>query len=577
VSTNDAIRYEPDERCPPLVSLVVGLQGVMLAITPLVLIVAITARAGGQDEDYLLWAVFAAMVIAGALTVVQASRLRRFGGGHILIMGVTPNFIAISVLALAEGGPALLASLIIVSSLFYLALANWLPLLRRVLTPVVSGTVLMLIAVTVLPVGLDRVQEMPQGTAAGAGPLAAVVTLVVLTLLTLRASGVWRLWSPLIGIVAGCVIAVAFGAYEVDRVADAPWAGVPGEGFPGFRFALGLEFWALLPAFVVVTLVGSVKNIGDSVAMQQASWRRPRVTDFRLVQGSLTTNGVGILLSGIAGTPPSSVYSSVSVSLANMTGVAARRVGYSIGAIFVALAFFPKLTAILLTIPSPVMGAYLLTAIGLIFVGGIRTVVQDGIDQRKALVVGLAFAIGAGLEQQTLFVDLLGDTWGPLFDNGVLAGTLVAILLNLFLELTNPEKSERLEARLDAAALPRIDEFVQGVAARLRWNDASTVRLRSAAEETLLSLAGPEDREPAEEASRLIITARPAAEAVELEFLAVSDGENLEDRLRYLSEEIEGLEARETSLRLLRHYASSVRHQQYHGLDIVTVQVKGSR
>ncbi len=77
---------------------------------------------------------------------MQASRIGRLGGGHLLITGVTPNFIAVSVLALEEGGPALLATLVVVSSFFYLAVAAWLPLLWRIITPVVSGTVLMLIA-----------------------------------------------------------------------------------------------------------------------------------------------------------------------------------------------------------------------------------------------------------------------------------------------------------------------------------------------------------------------------------------------------------------------------------------------
>ena len=120
-------------------SLGVGLQGAIFGLAPLVLIVAITARAGGQDESYLTWAVFAALIIAGCLTALQASRIWRLGAGHILIMGATPNFVAISVLALTAGGPPLLASLIVVSSLAYLALALWLPLLRRIITPVGFG------------------------------------------------------------------------------------------------------------------------------------------------------------------------------------------------------------------------------------------------------------------------------------------------------------------------------------------------------------------------------------------------------------------------------------------------------
>ena len=90
-------------------------------------------------------------------------------------------------LALAEGGPELPASLMVVSALFYLAVATWLPQLRRVLTPAVSGTVLMLVLVSLLPFCLDRLNEVPEGSASFAGPLVAVVTLVVSTALLLRA------------------------------------------------------------------------------------------------------------------------------------------------------------------------------------------------------------------------------------------------------------------------------------------------------------------------------------------------------------------------------------------------------
>ena len=100
----EAISYEADEPCPTLVDIGVGLQGVLLSLAPLVLIVAFTARTDGQDERYLFWAVFAALIIAGGLTELQASPFWRFGAGHVLTMGPTPNFLAVSILARTEGG-----------------------------------------------------------------------------------------------------------------------------------------------------------------------------------------------------------------------------------------------------------------------------------------------------------------------------------------------------------------------------------------------------------------------------------------------------------------------------------------
>ena len=141
----------------------------------------------------------------------------------------------------------------------------------------------------------------------------------------------------------------------------------------------------------------------------------------------MTTNALGILMCGLAGTPPTTMAASRSISLITFTGVASRSVGYVAGSAFEVLAFFPKVTATLTTIPSPVMGGFLLTMMGTLFVEGIRTVVQDGLDSRKALIIGIAFATDLGLENQTIFTDLVGGTWGALLDSGLKMGALVAI------------------------------------------------------------------------------------------------------------------------------------------------------
>ena len=549
----------------------------MLTLAATVLMVTITFRAAGEGEDYLLWAVFAALIISGTITALQAGRVWRLGAGHVLMTGAGPYFIAVSVLALTEGGWSMLASLIVISSLFQFALAAWLPMLRRIITPVVSGTALMLIAVTVMSIAVDRLKEVPEGAPLAAGPSVAAATLVTATALAMRASGVWRLWALLIGIASGCAVAAFFGLYDVQRLMEAPWVSIPDiAAGPGLDLTPGAGFWALLPAFVIVALVVAIKTSSEGVVIQQVSRRRPRATDFRLVQGAINTNGLGTLLSGIAGTPPTVVYSPSTVSLINLTGVAARSVGYAIGVILLALAFLPKVTAILLTIPSPVMGGYLLMIMGLLFVEGMRTVAQDGLDHRKALVVGVALSIGVGLENQNILADLLGPTWGASLGNGMTVGVLAAILMTSFIELTGPRR-RRLEVELAVSAVPRIDAFLSELASRIGWNDASTGRLRAAGEETLSSLLQSGGDYGADGAPRLIIVARPDAGTVELEFLAVFDEENLEDRLAYLSDHAEAPEEHEISFRLLRHYASSVRHKKYHGIDIVAVQVEGSR
>ena len=571
---NENIRFEPDERPPHLVAAGVGFQAAVVVLAPVVLGAVIIGRAGGQGADYITWIAFAALVVSGVTTVLQAVRVGRIGAGHVLIMGTSGAFIAVCITALAQGGPPLMASLIVVSALFQFALAARLSLLRQVITPVVSGTVIMLIAVTVMPIVFGLLTDVPEGTPSAAAPTAAGATFLALVVLALRAPAAWRLWAPLIGIAAGCAAAAPFGLYDIQSVIDAPWIGLPDSSWPGLDLSLGPEFWALLPAFVVVTIVGAIETIGDGVAIQRVSRRQPRATDFRLVQGALNADGVGNLLSGLAGTPPNTTYSS-SISLAELTGVAARRVGVYIGVIFVALALSPKVTALVIAIPNPVAAAYVTLLIGMLFVQGMKIVVGDGLDHRKAAVVGLSFWIGVGFQNQVIFADLLGGTWGTLLGNGMTAGGIAAIALTAFMELTAPRR-RRLEVALAAEALPEIDALLQECAARVGWGETAAGRLRSAGEETLAILLQQAGEDEAAEARRLILTARLREGAMELEFSSASSAENLEDQLAYMSAQPELVDEREISFRLLRHYATSVRHQKYHDVDIVTVQVEES-
>ena len=572
---NENVRYEPNEDPPSLLALGAGLQAAMIIVAPVVLTVVIVARIAEQPESYMSWGVFAALIVSGATTILQAVRVGRVGAGHVLIMGTSGAFIAVCVAALVKGGPATMASLIVVSSLFQFALAARLSLLRRIFTPVVSGTVIMLIAATVMPIVFGSLTDVPEGASQAAAPAVALATLATVSALVLRAPPAWRLWSPVIGIAVGCAVSVPFGLFDVQPILDAPWVGVPFGSWPGFDVRPGVEFWALLPAFVVVTLVGAIETIGDGVAIQRVSQRRPRATDFRVVQGALNADGVGNLLSGITGTLPNTTYSS-SISLTEVTGIAARRVGVIIGAIFLVLAFFPKVAALLIAIPAPVAAAYITVLLGLLFVQGMKIVIQDGVDHRKAAVAGLAFWIGVGFQNQWVFPDLLGEGFlGVLLGNGMTSGALVAVIMMIFMELTGPRR-RRLEVPLDSDALPKLGEFLRGFASRARWDPASKERLVLVGEETLTSLSLEEvDESENGRQRRLVVTVRTDRGGAELEFVSGTEGENLEDQLAYLGETPDIQDGRDISFRLLRHYSSSVRHQKYHGVDIVTVSVEG--
>ncbi len=566
-----SVRYEADEQPPAPLAFGLGLQLAILTIAGVVLTPAIVIRAAGGSEGFLSWAVFAAVAVSGVTTIVQAVRVGRIGAGYVLMMGTSGAFIAVCITAIAEGGPAMLATLVIISSLFQFILSTRLSLLRQVLTPAVAGTVIMLIPVTVMPIIFDMLKQVPEGASTQSAAVSALATLLVIAGIALKAKGALRLWAPVIGVVAGSVVAGSYGLYDIDVVAKAAWIGLPEGEWPGLDLGFGPVFWALLPAFVFVTLVGAIETVGDAIAIQHVSWRRPRAVNFRAVQGAVAADGLGNLLSGLAGTVPNTTYST-SVSVTELTGVGARSVGVAVGAVFIALAFLPKALAVVLAIPGPVAAAYITVLMAMLFVVGMRVVIQNGIDYRSGLVTGLAFWTGVGFQNGVIFPEYFSEFAGGLLQNGMTAGGLVAILLSLFLELTAPRRA-RVETRVDVSALPKIREFLGAFASRSGWDEAMVARLEAASEETLLTLMEKEEDGEAEH-RRLRLVARKEGDQAVLEFVAATGEENLQDRIALLGERTSEAPAeQEVSLRLLRHVASSVLHQQYYDMDIVTVHV----
>ena len=564
------VRYQPDDTLSATLSLGLGFQIAALSIAGVILIPTVVMRAANASEAYLSWAVFTAVAIGGAATMLQAARIGRIGAGYILAMGPSAAFISVCITAVAEGGPGMLAPLVVITAFVPLLLSWRLSLFQRFLTPTVAGTVIMLIPITVMPAILNLLSATPPDAPALAAPLSALATICIISGLALKGTGAWRLWAPVVGVVAGSILGGFFGLYDIHRVASASWIGLPVNAWPGLHFDFGPTFRALLPAFLLVAIINAVRTISSAVAIQRISWRTPRAVDSRAVQGALAADGISTLVSGFAGTMPNTAYT-VGVSVTDLTGVGARSVGVAAGAAFVAMAFLPKALALILAIPGPVVAAYLAVLLAALFVVGIKIIVQDGIDYRNGLIAGVAFFTGVGFQSGMIFPEYVSEFAGGFLENGMTAGGFIAILMTLFVELTAPRRS-RLEMSFDFSDLPKITDFLHAFASRNGLDAAMANRLDAAAEETLLTLIPQEEEEGAR---RLRLVAYKEEGDAVLEFVVSSGEENLQDQIALLSEHVDETPVeREVSLRLLRHLASSVRHQQYRETDIVTVRRK---
>ncbi len=569
-------RYEAHENPPFLVALGYGVQFSLIASATLLVTPVIVAQASGRDNSYLVWMVFASLVVVGVSTLLQVRRLGTVGAGAVLPMFTAAFSIPFCITAVVDGGPATLTTLVLVTAVTQLAISKWLFILRRIVTPTVGGTVMMILSITLASVVfglLDRAAEVEPVAA----PLTALATLVVVAALTLRGSAVLRLWGPVIGIVVGCIVAAVLGIYDIEPLLRAPWVGLPSE-WPGLGLDFGLPFWTLLPAFLFLGVIISIQTNGAAIAMQRVSWRQDRAVDFRQVQGALAGSGVTNLLAGIAGTVPNIINPGI-VSFTQITGVASRRVGYCIGGTFIAMALLPKVSALLSTLPGPVMTGYLILVTGTLFVDGAQTVIQTEQKREKIVVAGMCFWIGAAFQFGLFNLPNLGPVWGTLLKSGVTTGGLAAIVMILYLELTNPRRM-RFQSQLHIDALPDLNDFLAKFATRRGWDTAMQERLSAVAEETLLTLAPLDlnldldaDDAPQDE-RRLVVVASSDGPVADLEFIGSGNEENIEDQVRQLQQyDTETPVEEEISLRLLRSYASSVNHQQYHDTDIITVRV----
>ncbi len=405
-------------------------------------------------------------------------------------------------------------------------------------------------------------------------PLCALLTVLVIAGIALKATGALRLWASIVGVVVGSVVAAAFGLYDVNRVLDAPWIGFPAGEWAGFDLEFGPAFWTLLPAFLLVGAIASIRTISGAVAIQHVSWRRKRAVDFRAVQGAVTVDGLGNLLSGLAGTVPNAA-TTVGASVADLTGVAARSVGIAAGMIFVAMAFFPKVLGVVLAIPGPVVAGYLGVLLAMLFTVGMRVAIQDGVSYRKSVIVGLSFWVGVGFQNNMIFPEQVTGFAGGLLQNGVTSGGIVAILMTLFVEMTRSRRSH-YKAAFDLSILAEIREFLAAFSTRSGWGVEMSERLNGACEETLLSLFedGGDAAGSGRKRRQLRIAAHREGDTAVLEFTVAAGDDNIQDRLMAIGDDPgDSPVESEISLRLLRWLAASVRHQRYHESDIVTVRV----
>lgn len=481
--------YAADDRPGWGLSFILAITHVSLIFDGIIFLPNMIGKATDTPAEQVAFITFATLVVAALGTLFQALRIGRVGCGFVLFMGSYSAFLACTLTAVKMGGLELMATMTLLSAPVVLFYSYFLRFLRHIVTPPVGGVLIILVALSLMPIAIDLWQ--------GGGPhmphygsyqnyIVGLVTMGTLVVLMLFGNSTLRLWTPIIGIGAGCAVAFFFNLFTFEHFRDAALIGLPQGSWPGLTLDLNFSHFPLFGAFAMAALVSSMEGTGNIMLLQQVSMKRFRKVDYSRVQGGLYCDGLGKTLSGLLGGTPVATFCD-NIPLLKMTRVASTRVGIMGAGILVCLAFMPKVSGFLLDIPHAVIGGILILICAMLFYAGFGLVMRSGLSFQMGLVLGLSLCAGLVSETRNFFPDVMPVNLAPILQNGVAMGGFVAIFLSTLLYLF-PKPGIMFQLRPEEDQMSRLLNKLENLKHRLRLDDQVFNRLRLSCEETFSHL-----------------------------------------------------------------------------------------
>ncbi len=421
--------YRLDGRVPILKAIPFGLQHVLAMfvanLTPITMIGAAAGLSGGELAILLQNAMF----VAGIATLIQLYPIWKIGSKLPIVMGVSFTFVTIlSYVAASYGYPALVGAVLIggiVEGTLGLLAKYW----RKIITPVVSASVVTAIGYSLFSVGTRSFGGgyTPEFGSAKNLMLGAI-TLATCLLFHILAKGYLKQLSVLAGLAVGYLVALMMGMVDLSGIFEGGLVALPRLLPYAPEFHLG----AIL-SVTIIFMVSAAETIGDSTAVVSGGLNREITT--REISGSLACDGYASAISSLFGCPPVTSFSQ-NVGLINMTRVV-NRFTIMTGALFMILAgLLPPVGNFFASLPESVLGGCTLMMFGTITVSGIQMISKAGFSQRNVVIVALSLAVGIGFTSASetdiwrIFPQVVQDVFSA---NCVAVVFVVSILLNLFL------------------------------------------------------------------------------------------------------------------------------------------------
>ncbi|MEG1211063.1 MAG: nucleobase:cation symporter-2 family protein [Leclercia sp.] len=457
-SDNDLI-YQLEDK-PPFYQTMIGAITHLLAIfVPMVtpaLIVGTSLQLSTETTAYL---VSMAMIASGIGTWLQVNRYGCVGSGLLSIQSVNFSFVTVMI-ALGSSmksdglheelilsallGVSFFGAMLVVGSAFIL------PYLRRVITPTVSGIVVLMIGLSLIKVGII---DFGGGFAAKSSGtfgnyenigLGLLVLLVVIGFNCMR-NPLLRMSGIAVGLTVGYVVALCLGMVDFSVMQNLPLITIPQPFKYGFSFNLH-HFLVVGTIFLLSVL----EAVGDITATAMVSRRPIEGEEYQSrLKGGVLADGLVSVIASALGSLPLTTFAQNN-GVIQMTGVASRYVGRVIAVMLLVLGLFPVIGRFFTTIPAPVLGGAMTLMFSMIAIAGIRIIISNGLRRRETLIVATSLGLGLGVSYDPEIFKVLPASIFVLVENPICAGGLTAIVLNLLIPMRRDEP---------AAAVTHVEEL----------------------------------------------------------------------------------------------------------------------
>ncbi|KEO81652.1 nucleobase:cation symporter-2 family protein [Tumebacillus flagellatus] len=405
-----------------------GLQHVLAMYAGAIIVPLIIGGALKMTPTQLAYLIAADLFTCGLATLLQVIGTRYVGIRLPVVLGCTFTAVGPIIAIASTSNLATAYGSILVAGLAVFLLAPLFGKLLRFFPTVVTGSVVTIIGLTLIPVAMNNAAG-GQGAPDFGAPrnlLLALGTLVLILVINKLFTGFIRAVSVLIGLVVGTAAASLLGMVSFENVANASWFNI----VQPFYFGTPQFSISAILTMVLVCVISMVESTGVYFALGKIVGADLKEQD--IVKG-LRAEGLAILLGGLFNSFPYTTFSQ-NVGLVSLTRVKTRNVIIAAGGILLVLGLLPKLAALATVIPSAVLGGAMVAMFGMVVSSGINILSDVDFKQNEnLLIVACSIAVGLGSAVIPQMFDQLPNALKMLLQNGIVTGSLTAVVLNIFL------------------------------------------------------------------------------------------------------------------------------------------------